>query len=283
MTILDTRTTAANTLTPADRQGRIVAELHHAGTVSIVDLAHRLHCSVVTIRRDLRLLRANNSQIVTTHGSASLRTCKMRDEFEQTLRESHEEKLLIGDCVTRMLRPPVTIAMDGGTTTTMVARSILSSGELRPITVVTNAVNIAYELSGYEDVQVVVVGGTVTTQNFELAGSVTSLQNFHVGVAVVGCYGIALKSGVTAYTEVTAIASRAMIERAQRVWVVADHTKVGRAGLANIVELARVECLVTDQLPADAREELQHTGLRVIEAANAASTARSGKPRVALA
>ncbi len=116
------------------------------------------------------------------------------------------------------------------------------------LTVVTNALNIAAELSIRPKVKVVVPGGVARPQSYELVGvwGAQVLRGLNIGVAVVGVDGVDAVGGLTTHDEVEAQTNAALIERAHKVYVVADSSKLGRVHLARIAGIETVTEVVTD-------------------------------------
>ena len=154
------------------------------------------------------------------------------------------------------------IGLTGGTTTTEVARSLVD----RPLTVVTNALNIASELAIRPNIKLVVTGGTARPESYELVGPLAdqTLAEVHLDIAFIGADGITAEAGLTTHHEVEARTDRALIERARRVIAVADGSKLGKVAFARICPLSALDELVTDA-EADARElrAIRETGLLV--------------------
>ena len=137
------------------------------------------------------------------------------------------------------------LGFTGGTTTTEVSRRIV---DRRGITVVTNALNIAGELAIRADVKLVVTGGTARPESYELVGPVAeqALERLNLDIAFVGVDGIDVEAGLTTHHEVEAHTNRSMIDRARRVVVVTDSSKLGRVTFAQICPIDRVDELITD-------------------------------------
>jgi DeoR family transcriptional regulator of aga operon len=137
------------------------------------------------------------------------------------------------------------VGFTGGTTTTEVARVLMTRPRL---TVVTNALNIASELALRPDLRLIVTGGTARSESYELVGPLAdlTLDGLNVDVAFVGVDGISVDAGLTTYHEVEAHTNRRLIGRAARVVVVADGSKVGRRALARIAGLDDIDELITD-------------------------------------
>ncbi len=131
------------------------------------------------------------------------------------------------------------------TTTTEVARALAG----RQLTVVTNALNIGAELAVRPNLKLVLTGGVARSESYELVGPLAdaSLTGLHLDIAFVGVDGIARGAGLTTHHEVEAHTNHMLIERADRVVVVADGSKIGRIAFARICSLDQVDELITDE------------------------------------
>ncbi len=73
-------------------------------------------------------------------------------------------------------------------------------------------------------------------------------------------------AGATTHDEIEAQTDRRMVERAARVIVVGDSSKIGRSALSQICPLAEIDELITDvDAPAEQVETLRAAGVEVVE------------------
>lgn len=129
-----------------ERRRHILEILKRDGRVLVVDLAKQFHTSQVTIRKDLDILQ-EHGRIHRSHGGAlPAQESALEDP---TLREKEKlhrkEKLQIATAAVRMVTEGQVVVLDSGTTTTAIARALRN---FQSLTIITNAVNIAAELSG---------------------------------------------------------------------------------------------------------------------------------------
>lgn len=229
----------------AERLSAILADLSADGSVEVADLASRLEVSAATIRRDLELLEEQRL-LARTHGGA----VTMGVLYELPLRykgaRHHDEKRKIAQAAARLVTDGMSLGLTGGTTCTEVARELVDRERL---TVVTNALNIASELAVRPNLKLVVTGGTARPESYELVGPLAeaSLAGLHLDLVVIGVDGIDAEAGCTTHHEVEAHTDLALIERAQRVVVVADSSKIGGVAFARICPVSRIDTLITDR------------------------------------
>jgi DeoR family transcriptional regulator, aga operon transcriptional repressor len=209
----------------------------------------------IYLLEDQRLLRR-------THGGTI--SNGVLDELPLRYKSSqHQEaKRRIATAAAERVGASSAIGLTGGTTTTEVARALAG----RQLTVVTNALNIGAELAVRPNLKLVLTGGVARTESYELVGPLAdaSLTGLHLDIAFAGVDGIALGAGLTTHHEVEAHTNRMLIERADRVVVVADSSKIGRVAFARICGLDQVDELITDEsADAPAVTALEQTGVQV--------------------
>ncbi|MFC7648472.1 DeoR/GlpR family DNA-binding transcription regulator [Streptosporangium lutulentum] len=137
------------------------------------------------------------------------------------------------------------VGLTGGTTTTEVARLLVERG---PLTVVTNAVNIAAELVLHRGITLVVSGGNARSESYELIGPIAekTLADHHIDVTFLGVDGISSAQGCTTHDQLEAATDSAFVRSSGRVVVVADHSKIGKVTFAKICGLGEIHNLITD-------------------------------------
>ena len=227
-----------------DRLSSILESLAADGAVDVTELSESLGVSAATVRRDLQLLERQHL-LTRTHGGAVGHDVSYELPLRYKGARHQTEKVRIAAEAATRVSDGAVVGLTGGTTTTEVARAIL---DRHGITVVTNALNIAGELAIRADVKLVVTGGTARPESYELVGPVAeqALERLNLDVAFVGVDGITVEAGLTTHHEVEAHTNRALIERARRVIVAADSSKIGEVAFARICGLEVADEVVTD-------------------------------------
>lgn len=229
-----------------ERRRQILDILNREGRVLVVDLAKQFLTSQVTIRKDLDVLQAQG-RIHRSHGGAlPARESALEDP---TLREKEKlhrkEKLQIAAEAARMVHEGQVVILDSGTTTTAIARALR---DFQNLTIITNAVNIAAELSG-SSLEVILTGGTLRKNSFSLVGPVAddTLRRLNADILFLGVDGFDVNHGLTTPNQLEAKVNRAMMDVARVVVVVCDSSKFGRRALCSIAPPAAVHHLITDR------------------------------------
>jgi DeoR family transcriptional regulator of aga operon len=249
--------------------------LASGGQVSVEDAAAALGVSAATVRRDFDDL-AGQQMLTRIRGGAVARGVTYDLPLRYKTERHPSEKQRIAAAAAAMIRPGQIVGLNGGTTTTEVARALAvhpdlqSGGPLAPsLTVVTNALNIAAELAVRQSIKIVVTGGVARPQSYELTGPLATgvLDQVVLDVVVLGVDGIDAEAGATARHEGEASINRLMTERADRVFVAADSSKAGVRAFARICPADEIDLLVTDAGIADAQaKRLTEAGVRVVTA-----------------
>ncbi|MBI2941860.1 MAG: DeoR/GlpR transcriptional regulator [Chloroflexi bacterium] len=249
----------------ATRRDRLLNELLRNGGVTVSALSEDLQVSEATIRRDLELLE-QEGLLRRTHGGAVV--VDTAGALELSVREKStlniEEKRRIGLAAAALIESGHTIALNGGTTTAQVARSIRHHTN---VTVVTNAVNVVLELAKRPGITLISTGGRLRANSLELVGPLAehTLREIYVDKAFIGVNGFTPEHGLTTFDETEALTNRAMIRAARRVIVVADHTKLNRVAFSRIGTIDQVHTLITDAgADPEVLAALRRAGLEVI-------------------
>ena len=242
----------------------MVAAVVEQGGADVATLALSFGVSSATIRRDLETLE--HQRLVTrTHGGAMPHEAFNDLPLTYKTAQNLPQKLAIARQALEYIRDARVVGMTGGTTVTEFARLLPGSGH--SITVVTNALNIAIELVENASLRVFAAGGEVRSSSQETVGPSAEafLTGYNIDVAMIGVDGVDSRAGCTNYDPVGARVNGALIERAQRVIVLVDSTKIGRVALAPVCSMSQINVLITDSgIQPDLAEELRASGCELV-------------------
>lgn len=229
-----------------ERRHKIMNVLKTQGKITIQEIMDKCHCSEATARRDLDYLVKTEAVIRTIGGAQFEGIAGIREaSFYEKRQLLWVEKESIASKAASLIEEGDVIGLTGGTTTYLIAKEIKGR---KNITVVTNAVNIAMELADSDGVQVVLTGGVMRKNSFELCGPLAEsvVEGLNIGKMFMGADGFALEQGVTTYSELEAQIGRMLIRRSSRTYAVIDHSKIGKASLFSIAPLSALYGCITD-------------------------------------
>ena len=242
------------------------------GQLTVAEAAQALGVSHATIRRDMdqlarqQLVTRTRGGVVAGHVSYDLPL-----RYKTALHAPQKQR--IGRAAAALVAPGAAVALNGGTTTSEVARALATHPDLQDgapaVTVVTNAMNIANELAVRQHIKIVVTGGVARTQSYELIGPFATLmlEQLTLDWAILGVDALDPVAGATAHHEGEASINHLMATRAAQVMIVADASKLGQRAFARVCAMAEIDVIVTDQdaEPA-ALAAFTERGIRVVTA-----------------
>jgi DeoR family transcriptional regulator of aga operon len=228
-----------------ERRRNITEIINREGRGIVTDLALRLGASQFTIRNDLNALHRQGLVQRTHGGGLPVATGALSDpSFREKEILRRKEKLRIGEAAARLVAEEQCIILDSGTTTTALARALRAVNRL---TVITNAMNIAAELSG-TSIIVILTGGVLREDSLSLIGPVAeeTLHRFTADIAFLGVDGFDVHFGLTSPNMSEAKVKQVMVEIARRRVLVCDSSKFGRRFLSIVAPPSNIHQVITD-------------------------------------
>lgn len=246
-----------------ERRQHILSLIEKHGRVLVEELSTQLGLSRITIRKDLDHLQSRELLIRTHGGALPMKVGALSDPSIQEKEElHHEEKVRIAKAAAVRVSEGQCIILDSGSTTTEIARAILS---FRSLTVITNALNIAAELAS-SDFEIILIGGTLRKNSLSVVGPLAEdvLKEMHADIVFIGVDGFDTTIGLTTPNIMEARVNRAMIKAAAKVIAVCDSSKFNRRSLSLIVGTEQIDQLITDsKLRPDEMKAMQDAGIEV--------------------
>lgn len=246
------------------RRLKILEWLEEEGSARVRDLSAAFGVSEVTIRQDLERLEAEGP-IVREHGGAYLKTVptQVRAMSLQHL-ENMDAKRAIGRAAAALVGDGETIILDSGSTTTEVAANLTARHDL---TVITNGLNIALMLGALPSVSVHMPGGHFKAPTLSLSGekSADYFDGLFAQKLFIATAAVSVETGLTYPSLADLPVKRAMIHSAERVYLVADSTKIGRKSFSSLGPVNVIHGLITDAGIDDRdRAAFEAAGIEVI-------------------
>jgi DeoR family fructose operon transcriptional repressor len=252
------------------RRERILAVLLQRGFISVSELAGQLGVSGMTVRRDLRRLE-HSGRVHVVHGGARLADGARRTTFAGRLEANSEAKRRVAREAVRLVDDRATVALDAGTTTYEVAVALPK--EFSGL-VVTHSVPVIQLLLDMPRGSVIGLGGELLTASNAFIGQMTvdaahqlRIGTFFLGAAAVDQRGAYVEADAERPTKL------ALMEVADRVVLLADHTKFTVSAPVLLCPLTRLHMLITDRPPPPVvAHSLERAGCRLTVAEQAGGT-----------
>lgn len=246
-----------------ERREQILKILEDENRVMTKDLHLKFNTTAVTIRKDLAILEQKGS-LQRTHGGA----IKSKELFPGLALNKKEklfldEKISIVKSAAKLISSGDTIILDSGSTISLLAKEIK---HLSGITVITNAINIASELS-QSDMDVILTGGSLQKESSTLIGPLADevIQRLSAGKLFIGVDGIDFEVGLTTPNILEANTSRMMMNISGEKILLVDSSKFGRRSLGVISKVKDIDKVITTKKLSDSEiEKFTDCGVEVI-------------------
>jgi DeoR/GlpR family transcriptional regulator of sugar metabolism len=236
-----------------ERQARIAELVSVRGRARIGELAEAFGVTEPTIRKDLSALQ-ERGLLKRTHGGAlAVHPNVDRELAERQAAHRAGKEAIAGACL-RLLRDGDSVFLDSGTSVEAVARHLAADGHLR-LSVLTNSLGVADALADVPSIDCVLLGGQLRRVDGSVVGELAleNMQRFSFSSAFLGVSGFS-ELGISVGSLVEASLKAAVIERARRVVLPLDHSKVGATDFARISDLDAVDVVVMDEASPDVRD-----------------------------
>ena len=233
----------------ASRRAVIMRHLQASGFAATGALARDMDVSEMTVRRDLLLLHGEGS-VMLVHGGAALPMAARISSFGSRQMVNAEAKRRIAVRALQWLQPADTVALDAGTTACALAEALPADFTG---CVVTSSIPIVHSLMDRSLPRVITLGGEVDGISRACVGPMAveaarqlRVRTFFLGAAALDRHGIYVEADLERPTKL------ALMAIADRVVLLADHSKFGRSALLLLCPLTALAGIVTDAPPSPA-------------------------------
>ncbi|MDY0744624.1 DeoR/GlpR family DNA-binding transcription regulator [Paucibacter sp. R3-3] len=217
--------------------------------LSVERISQDLAVSRETVRRDLVQLESAG-ELRRVHGGAVAASAAPEPPLAQRLAARQKEKRAIAKAAVALLQPGQTLFLDAGSTNTILADELAT---LSGMVVVTNSLAIALKLAQANEARdgrnrTLLLGGDIDARTQATCGAETiaEIHRLHADVALLSPVGLHPKHGAMSFQHHEAAVARAMAAQAQRVVILADHSKLGQASRVAYARPAEIGTVVTD-------------------------------------
>jgi len=230
----------------SNRQTRILAELSHTPSLRVAELAQKLDVSTETIRRDLDAL-TEQGLLNRTYGGA-IRPLSSEPPVQERHALFITERERIAAAVLPLIAAAKVLIIGSGATTVHVAHKI--AAQMRDLTVIAHSFGVARALSVNPGIRILMLPGNYNADEDTMLGAhtVSFLTYLHADAAILGASGLAGDGPSDALLETGAVYT-AMMARAAKTILVADHSKFSLLYPARYAAWRQISDLVTDHPP----------------------------------
>ena len=234
-----------------ERLAKIIEYIEKNHYVNIHQLVAEFSVSKATIRRDLEKLAASGI-IQLTHGGAKYkREAEKELPYDEKRKANSDEKSRIGKAACDLIQEGHTVIIDTGTTTREMVKYLLSRQHIH---VITNDVLIATELAANTGIDITLTGGSIRKGYYTLCGYYTEnfIKQLHADILFLSLDSIDSSFGGAILNIDEVATKQRMINAAERIVTLCDHTKYESKALLKVCELSEIDLSITGhELPEE--------------------------------
>ena len=236
------------------RRAQIFDLVKQQGSLSVRELIDMVDASPSTVRRDISEME-NKKMLSRTHGYVHIPDPE-RTVFslrEGTLDErslvATEEKKNIAIKAADFVKDGMTLLLDSGSTALELAKVLRN----RPITILTNSMEICQELSFDNTCKVICCGGMLEQRDRCFLGrdSIRFVEKTEVDIAFLGVSGVRGSEGLTTSSPLQFDYKRAILSAARRSYAIFDSTKFNSANLYVFARFEDLTGIITNPVPEE--------------------------------
>ncbi len=264
---------------PARRRSEMALFIQQKGGADMDTLARQFGVSVMTARRDLKLLERENVLKLTWGGAVPLNFLPHEIPYASKAATMREAKKAIAAMALDMVRDESCIMLDAGTTTLELADLLRG----RNVTVITADLQIALLLASSPTVTVHIAGGWVdpVSRSCNDQSALDYLRQVNVTLAFIGTSVWDASRGATTSSTAKMRVKKQMMASAERSVLLADSSKFGSFSPWAVGALSDFSCIISDAaLPRNARKAVTGTGAVLHLAPLGGKTAKAADKRM---
>lgn len=235
-----------------ERHRRIRDQLAAFGQISVDRITEEFGVSRETVRRDLMDLEQAGELRRIRGGAVPVKREDTTFGIRVTLRL--QEKRAIARTALQLLQSGMTLFMDAGSTSTIMAETLAAPHGLTDLNIITNSVDVARLLAERPDqpsrrFRVILLAGEVKHDPMETHGAATinDIQRYRADVALLAPWGIDARMGAMNYFIHGAEIATAMVRNADKTVILADHSKISAPARSVFCPVAEIGHLIVDE------------------------------------
>lgn len=248
-----------------ERRAQIADLINQQRTITNAELMERFGISIETVRRDLDYLEQQGVLRKVYGGAVVNVSLNTEAEYASRSKTNLPQKNAIAKEAAALICPGDGVYLGVGTTVQAMVRYMKNIPNL---TVFTNALRTAVELSDIPGCTVIVPGGQLREKELTLSGypAQENMALFNVDKAFIGIGGIT-EEGITDFHIGEAQVHRQMLANARQAIALADSGKLGVRAMNNVCSLEQIDLVITDfDAPKPQVKALEKAGVKVIVA-----------------
>ncbi|MFD2443853.1 DeoR/GlpR family DNA-binding transcription regulator [Bacillus sp. CGMCC 1.16607] len=240
----------------------IIQFLHKHERIDVETICEMNQVSRDTARRDLIKLEELRKVIRIRGGAKRPNLNNEIYNYNERMDMAFDAKNKIGKLAASCIHDGDHLILDASTTVQSLSKHIISEN----LTVVTNSINVASELTVREKIKINLLGGTLNPKHLAIYGSraIKNIQDYKVNKCFIGTCGIS-SEGLSTSIEEEGILVHEMIKRSDKVFVLVDSTKFNKTFFQNVCDLDAIDVVITEkEIPENMKNLLDEHNIEVL-------------------
>ena len=249
---------------PAKRRQLIFEYIREHDSAGVIEISEQFNISVPTVHRDLTKLQEDGFLQKVRGGAIAQLGQDIETSYHNRSQVFSDEKKRIAKYALQFISNNMSLMLDNSTTVLAMTRML---GEFRGLTVITYFEQIIQELlrPGYQ-ISVVSTGGELDRTHMTLVGPIVeaTLRDMYVPIAFISTNALSPTLGIMHPHSDETRRKQLIIQAAEEVVVLADHSKFGKTALNKVTTLENITRIVTDrELDAQTYDQIRDYGVEV--------------------
>ena len=243
-----------------ERQTQILNILSQKKQITVLELAHALQVSDVTIRKDLSVLE-DKGLLKREHGFATL---PESNDIGTRLLFNYETKRRIAQKALESVNDCETVMIESGSCCALLAEEMALNK--RNINIITNSIFIANFLRDKSSVRITLLGGEFQSEAQVMVGPLIKncAKNFMVDKFFVGTDGFN-ERGAMGGDLMRTQAVRDMSESARQTIILTESKKFSQTGIVPLLNYSEIFAIYTDdKISSEMQKKLEAVKIQVI-------------------
>lgn len=253
------------TVLAEERREDIMKELEKNKVVKALELAKKYDVGIETIRRDFDILE-KQGVLKKIYGGATLKV-ETSSEINYSTRMSSDidEKNEIAEKAVTLIEENDSIFLNDSSTNIFLSKLIKK--KIKALTVITNSLVIASELSSCENYNVILAGGFLDVKEQAFFGTISEniISQFVVNKAFLSVSSISLNEGITDFPLKEVNIQKEMIKYSKELIILANSKKFETTALIKVSDLKNIKTIITDsKLKSEIYEVYKKNNINII-------------------
>lgn len=245
-----------------ERHARIIEIMQKQNIITIKELAEKLNCTEMTVRRNLDELQDMNFVKRERGYAVLLQSAKDTDYYVES-KEHEYEKKAIASVALQYIQPSQNICLDSGTTTQQLINLLPKT---MPLSIITPSLAASMALSDYPNIQVLIPGGRMHHSNRTiLISDAEWLSQYQTDIAFMSCRAFNVPGGAFEHSQILTFTKRALAAIAHKKILLIDYSKWNVRSLCNSLKLSDLDIIITDnKAPLELATQAAQHGIEVL-------------------